>query len=75
MVMGYEPQLGAGVARGHVRRHEAWEERQNDTTDENKSSSSCTDRIYYWLILLDCIIVYQVLLFPAFTSMCNRFQT
>lgn len=30
MVMGDEPQLGAGVARSHIRRHEAWEERQSN---------------------------------------------
>ena len=24
VIMGDEPQLGAGVSRGHVRRHEAW---------------------------------------------------
>lgn len=54
MVMSDEPQLGAGVARCHVRRHEAWEERQSNMTDENKKlfssywCSSCTARIYYW---------------------------
>lgn len=36
MVMGDEPQLGAGVARGHVRRHEAWEERQGRRQTEEQ---------------------------------------
>lgn len=90
MVVGDEPQLRTGVARSHVGRHEAWEERERESNTTNKKDQQTLYNLLIYIdvvkfllhvshlsILLNCIILYctDYVIFTAFTSMCNCFQT